>query len=43
MYLTAAPPFDPTKLEMISFHVVSNTSAPTSYSFCINNVMLLTN
>jgi hypothetical protein len=43
MYLTAAPPFDPTTLEMISFHVVSNTIAPTSYSFCINNVMLLTN
>ena len=37
-----APPFDPTKIEAIVFHVVGNI-APVSYDFCINNVMLLTN
>jgi hypothetical protein len=43
MYLVGAPPFDPKTLEMISFHVVSNISASTSYSFCVNNITLLTN
>lgn len=41
-YLASPPPFDPTKLESIRFHVVSNTSSPTSYSFCIKNTVMLT-
>jgi hypothetical protein len=43
MYLASPPPFDPAMLEMISIHVVSNNTAPITYSFCINNVTLLTN
>jgi len=43
MYLSGAPAFDPTTLEEISFHVVSNLDGPIPYSFCINNVTLLTN
>jgi hypothetical protein len=39
----AAPPFDPTKIEAIMFHVVSRPDAPVSYDFCITNVALLTN
>jgi hypothetical protein len=42
-YLTSPPPFDPTKLEAIQFHVVSNTGAPVPFSFCLSNLMLLTN
>jgi hypothetical protein len=37
----AAPPFDPSELEAIRFHVTTNgTRVP--YSFCINNVLMLT-
>jgi hypothetical protein len=42
-YLPSPPPFDPTLLESVQFHVVSNTTAPVPFSFCISNVMLLTN
>jgi len=42
MYATNPPPFDPTEIEAITFHVYSNAVAPVPYSFCINNVMLLT-
>jgi hypothetical protein len=41
-YLTNPPPFDPTKLEAVAFHVITNASAPVPYSFCINNVVMLT-
>jgi hypothetical protein len=44
LYLGAtAPPFDPTKIESIAFHVVSRDYSPAPYDFCINNVVLLTN
>jgi hypothetical protein len=39
----AAPPFDPTKIEAIGFHVVSRETEAAPYAFCINNVFLLTN
>ena len=38
-----APPFDPTTLKWVLFHVVSNISAAVPYSFCISNATLLTN
>jgi hypothetical protein len=41
-YLTAPPPFDPTKLERIQFHVPSQAAAATPYSFCLKNITLLT-
>ena len=44
LYLGAyAPPFDPTKIEWIAFHVVSREFEPASYDFCINKIVLLTN
>ena len=43
MYLTNSPPFDPTKLESMMFQVVTNTNAPVTYKFCINNIVMLTN
>ena len=42
-YLTNPPRFDPTKLESVDFHVVANSSAAVPYSFCVNNVIMLTN
>jgi hypothetical protein len=42
-YLTNPPPFDPTKLEDVDFHVISNTNAPVPFSFCISNIVMLTN
>ncbi len=43
MYLgPSAPPFDPTQLTSIRFHVVPNTSAPIPYGFCIRNTAFLT-
>jgi hypothetical protein len=38
-----APPFDPTKLEGIFFHVVANNFSPVPFSFCVSNPTLLTN
>jgi hypothetical protein len=38
-----APPFDPTALRWIQFHLVSSNNAPIAYAFCISNAMLLTN
>lgn len=36
---TTQPPFDPTKLESIQFHVVTNTTSSTMVSdFCISNL-----
>jgi len=43
MYLPSPPPFDPTKLEAIHFHVVSNSFEPVPFNFCLSNLMLLTN
>jgi hypothetical protein len=42
-YVTNPPTFDPTKLTAIQFQVVSNSSAPVPFNFCVNNIMLLTN
>ena len=42
-WLSSPPRFDPTKVESVWFHVVSNASAPVDYSFCINNIIALTN
>ena len=42
MYLGAsAPPFDPTQLTSIRFHVVPNISMPIPYGFCIRNTAFL--
>jgi hypothetical protein len=41
-YLTNPPPFDPTQLNAIRFHVVPNASESIPYSFCIKNTVLLT-
>ena len=38
-----APPFDPTKLDGIFFHVVANNFSPVPFSFCVSNPTLLTN
>jgi hypothetical protein len=35
------PPFDPTKVLSIQFHVVTNTSSAVPFSFCIGNLTLL--
>jgi hypothetical protein len=44
LYLAGtAPPFDPTKIEAIAFHVVSRETDAAPYAFCISNVVLLTN
>jgi hypothetical protein len=40
---TTPPPFDATKLEAMQFHVPSNPSAAVSYSFCVRNIIMLTN
>jgi len=40
---SAAPPFDPTMLKWIELHVVSVTTAPIPYAFCVSNATLLTN
>jgi hypothetical protein len=42
-YLTNPPPFDPTKLESVDFHVVANPSSSVPYAFCVYNVVMLTN
>ena len=42
-YLTNPPPFDPTKLEDVDFHVIANTNAPVPFSFCVSNIVMLTN
>jgi hypothetical protein len=41
-YLTDPPPFDPNKLEDVDLHVIANPVAPIPYSFCINNIVMLT-
>jgi hypothetical protein len=41
-YLPEPPPFDPTKLESVVFQIDTNTEAPIPYSFCINDVVMLT-
>ena len=38
----SAPPFDPTQLTSIRFHVVPNTVVPIPYGFCIRNTAFLT-
>lgn len=39
---TTPPPFDGTKTESIQFQVFTNGSATTPFSFCVNNLTLLT-
>ncbi|HEY5448014.1 MAG TPA: hypothetical protein VIQ54_04655 [Polyangia bacterium] len=41
-WFNEAPPFDPTKIEWIAFHVVSTTDAPVPFDFCLRNLVLLT-
>jgi hypothetical protein len=41
-YLPAPPAFDPSQLQEIRFHVASQASAATSYSYCIRNIVMLT-
>jgi hypothetical protein len=41
-YLSTPPPFDPSKLESIRFHVTSDASSAVSYSYCVKNTVLLT-
>jgi hypothetical protein len=41
MYLAAPPPFDPTSTQLVQFHVITNATAATPYSFCIYNVKVL--
>jgi hypothetical protein len=44
MYLgPGAPPFDPTMIDTVAFHIKSRPDAPTPYDFCISNLALLTN
>jgi hypothetical protein len=43
LYLSNPPPFDPTKLESVAFHVFANAVATVPYSFCVYNVIMLTN
>jgi hypothetical protein len=42
-YIPNPPPFDPTKLLAIDFHVVANQVGPVPFSFCLSNLMMLTN
>jgi hypothetical protein len=43
LYPGGAPPFDPTKIEAIGFHVVSRETEAAPHAFRIRNVALLTN
>ena len=43
LYLPNPPPFDPAKLDAIRFHVVANDLQTIPFSFCVSNLMLLTN
>jgi hypothetical protein len=40
-YLVDAVVFDPTSILSMRFHVVSGTSAPIAYSFCVSNLVAL--
>jgi hypothetical protein len=42
MYLAAPPPFDPMSIQLVQFHIITNATAATPYSFCISNVKVLT-
>jgi hypothetical protein len=42
MYETVPPPFDPSKLVAIQFHVIASPSGPTPFNFCISNLTALT-
>jgi len=37
------PPFDKTQIQSIQFQVTTNATTTTPYSFCVNNLTLLTN
>ena len=41
-YLASPPPFDPSKLQEVRFHVTSDMLQTTPYSYCIKNVVMLT-
>jgi hypothetical protein len=44
MYLgPGAPPFDPTMIDMVAFHIMARTDGPAPYDFCISKLALLTN
>jgi hypothetical protein len=42
-YLAFPAPFDPSKLESVMFQITTSTAGRIPYSFCINNVVMLTN
>jgi hypothetical protein len=42
LWFAGPPPFDPTKIEWIAFHVVSTNAAPVPFNFCLKNLALLT-
>ena len=37
------PPFDPSRLQTVTFHVTANAATAVPYSYCISNVIALTN
>jgi hypothetical protein len=41
-WFATPPPFDPTKIEWIAFHVVSTDVASVPFDFCLRNLALLT-
>jgi len=43
LWYAGPPPFDPTKIEWIAFHIVSTNVAPVPFDFCLSNLALLTN
>jgi hypothetical protein len=42
MYEISAPPFDPTQLVAIQFHVITNATTAVPFNFCISNLTALT-
>jgi hypothetical protein len=42
IWYAGPPPFDPTKIEWVAFHVVSTDVAPVPFDFCLTNLSLLT-
>jgi hypothetical protein len=42
-YLTSPPPFDPTTIMSLQFHVATGTGSESPYEFCISDLTALTN
>ncbi|HEY6476535.1 MAG TPA: hypothetical protein VI456_08115 [Polyangia bacterium] len=42
MYELSAPPFDPTQLLAVQFHVIGSPVGPVPFNFCISNLTALT-